>query len=240
MDESGHYAAPDFRQHFRDRLLQPGYESSIFVAEELLRPWMPSFDLRVFGAQPPLGANGALRVMDQYSQSQLAHGRIVAPADTNLDTRTSRHAVLGLHATHGNWTESSPLISADACPHSTIARARRYRSRRRGPSYVSLINNMVRLRFGYPAVSAYQEMLHYQVPDPYNGDYEYYRSQILYPYAIFEEEIVGTWDWSDVENMIDVEGTDGWTSYLRRELRDHEERAARDWAIRHPIVHLNS
>lgn len=68
---------------------------------------------------------------------------------------------------------------------------------------------MVGWRAGFPFFSAEGEMRYYGVEDPYNRNYAYYRTEVLYPYVITAEEIVKTWEWFEIDEYMNIHGIKG-------------------------------
>jgi hypothetical protein len=83
---------------------------------------------------------------------------------------------------------------------------------------------MVRLRAGLPFFSALEEMLYYGVDDPYQGGYAFYQNEILYPYIITADEIVTTWEWSNVEVYLETHNTAEWVNIIESEFNHHEDK----------------
>jgi hypothetical protein len=102
---------------------------------------------------------------------------------------------------------------------------------------VTLINNMTRLRAGFPFLSAVEEMTHYGVEDPYSRDHTFYVDEILYAYVITPDEIVTTWKWSEVETYLDTHSVEEWVeNIVRRELHEHEKQSVAAWKRQHPAI----
>ena len=45
-----------------------------------------------------------------------------------------------------------------------------------------------------------EEMIYYEVLDPYNNDYRYYEKQYLCLWQVDAPEVVGRWNWAELEN----------------------------------------
>jgi len=65
--------------------------------------------------------------------------------------------------------------------------------------HVTVVNLRARIRSGLPILRAVEERRYYGVDDPSNGNYSMLEHEILCPWEIIEDEIVGTWGWEDVQ-----------------------------------------
>lgn len=59
---------------------------------------------------------------------------------------------------------------------------------------MAFIDDAVRARLGYPFFQMKDEMLHYAVSDPYSRGYEYYATEVIYPYVVIPREIAIVWE----------------------------------------------
>lgn len=219
------YTTMDLRDFSREGLPDSSNDTRRipFRTEEQCRPWTRRN--AAFGDPPPNGALWSLRVWDDYSQGLLdpQSGCILATGEeSRLDTKDERRESLKPHANNRDWSRRSPFISASTSASSTRERARRRVRNRRDPVRVSLINNMVRVRAGFPFFSAVEEMKYYGVEDPYNRSFLYGQDEILYPYVITSEEIVCTWQWSDIESYLETHSGEEWVANIELKFDQHE------------------
>lgn len=187
--------------------------------EEEKQPWMypaPPTSLTGFKIFP-LGARFTFRVFDTFSRADfyeksgnIAAGcyRIRIKGHKPLQTRKERNDLLGKHADYGSKT-LTPFISADASVWATLQRARKKHEMGRGPIRLAMIDNAVRKKLGYPFFQMKEELLYYAAEDPYGRGYEFYETEILYPYIITPEEIVAVWEWDDLGRVIGLSPRQG-------------------------------
>ena len=110
-----------------------------------------------------------------------------------LQTRKERNYMLKKHVYYGNKTLSL-FSSADMSVSASLQRGRKKMDLGRGPIRMAFIDDAVRARLGYPFFQMKDEMLHYAVSDPYSRGYEYYATEVIYPYVVIPREIAIVWE----------------------------------------------
>ncbi|KAI1086854.1 hypothetical protein F5B19DRAFT_109186 [Rostrohypoxylon terebratum] len=167
--------------------------------EENLRPWRASeyrFSSKLF--ERPL-----LRIWDDVSGSQPSGNRMMARApDMRLDNFESRQESLSNHVDHRIWKDT-PYISFTTSPERIQSLARYRMGRDWGDQKLIVIDPTTRVENGLPILDLTVEMDRYDVKDPHPGK-GYYADEYICLWQVTKAEIIGEWDWEDLE------GKDNW------------------------------
>lgn len=120
------------------------------------------------------------------------HMRVRVP-DRRLDTRQSQERSLATHADYTNWTHT-PYISFTTSK-TRIEQLVGMKQDIRGTQFLTVINPNVRIKKLLPIIFMEYKMKNYDVADPYNRDYEYYKNEYLCLWEVTEPDIVGHYNW---------------------------------------------
>lgn len=139
-----------------------------------------------------------LRVRDKFSgshpdQSRRMQARL--PREL-LGSRKSRKDYLSTHADYEKW-DPTPFISFWASKSGLL----KFLSRLKGrnfPKGLTAINPNVRIAHGLPMIEMESELKYYQVQDPYERAYYYYKDEYLCLWEGTPDEVVGDWDWDSL------------------------------------------
>lgn len=139
-----------------------------------------------------------LRTWDHYSGSQpdQEHRMFARASRQRLDTHKTRVWALAAHAKHHIW-EDTPFISFTSCP-SALHSIASNRIEKRGAQTLTVINPNIRIAKRLPIINMIFEMKHYEVPDPSQKSYLYYKDQYLCLWEVTPDEVVGSWDWEEL------------------------------------------
>lgn len=171
--------------------LYPTTRSSVFIHEEDLRPWRATSNLAFTS---PL-----LRIWDEFSGSQPIPGNGMHARDheMRLDNAAVRKQTLAMHVDHSVWI-AGPYISFTTSPKDIESMAS-FRKAKRGHQYLTVIDPNRRIGSGLPILDVEAEMKHYGILDPYGKGDRYYRDHYACLWQVPEAEIVGRWEWSELE-----------------------------------------
>lgn len=167
----------------------------IFTYEEKLHPWKPS---PVFQSIPgPL-----LRTWDRHSGSQPTEESRMFSRDPEmrLSDRETRRTTLAKSLYHNDWTTPGPYIAFKSSQAGLEDLARLRIGRKRGPQTVTAINPNVRIKKGLPVLNVQAEMRHYDIPAPKGYSDALYEDDYVCLWQVTKAEIIGQWDWSDLED----------------------------------------
>lgn len=188
---------PDLTRQMASLWLNPETPTNAdpFEAEETQHPWE--------GGLPPwqIVPGPLLRTWDEKSGSQpTGDNRIMARApDMRLSDRETRRATLANHLNHRIWIDG-PYVSFTSSVTNLERLARtRARNKYRGPQTITAINPNIRTRNGLPILNVETEMGHYNIPDPYDGHIGTYGDHYVCLWQVTEAEIIGHWQWSELE-----------------------------------------
>jgi hypothetical protein len=143
----------------------------------------------------PVNFTPLLRVWDKNSGSHPdSSNRMLARLPRQrLGSRESRERSLATHADYQKWNPT-PFISFTT----SVSGLQIFLSRRKGASFprtLTVINPNVRIASGLPMLEMESELIYYEVPDPYQKAYSYYKDEHLCLWEITPEEIIGYIDW---------------------------------------------
>jgi hypothetical protein len=180
------------------------------VFHEILHPWLPrplpsSSFTNPFAelAKEDTLRRPLLRLWDFSSGSQPDNNyRMLARDDAmELYSEEQRRSTLTIHLNHKEWI-ATPYISFSSSPTAIedLAEFRETRRRSGRPRLVA-INPQVRLRKRLPILSVEDEMKYYRIRDPYGGGGAYYENHYVCLWEIAPDEVIGDWDWHQLEAM---------------------------------------
>ncbi|KAL3474608.1 hypothetical protein BJX99DRAFT_174895 [Aspergillus californicus] len=179
---------PFTREIARSILAHP--VNPFYRIEEQQHPWGTSF---------PRQHAPFMRIWDGWSGSQpTENNRLLSRlAPRLLDTRAIRKEYLTIHADHSIWKDT-PFISFTDSPDEVESLVQR-RESNRGPQTLTVINPNVRRHLGLPVLHMGSELIYYGIPDPYSRNDAYYKRHYLCLFEVTAQEIVGHWDWDDLD-----------------------------------------
>ena len=207
------------------QLLRPVVpEGSTEVLEEDIHSW-GSTPTSLYHLQGPL-----MRLFDHASQSRIDNcdeGFLSGASDTLLFYRESRGTAVQNHA---SWESrrKSPFVSTSTSIQDIKYRASRLKRRHQsshGPfsAKLSLINPRARLKSGMTMLKMPEELSYYKVAG--SAKPSCYENEIIMLFRIPRNEIIKTYLWRDIEEIVYSKGIsfEQWyETYAMAEFREHE------------------
>ncbi|KAH8763665.1 hypothetical protein F5883DRAFT_361506, partial [Diaporthe sp. PMI_573] len=160
-------------------------------SEEWRHPWRARCHQ---GYEQPL-----LRIWDEHSGSQPKnHSMLSRAPDMRLDTYQKRKSSLANHLDYREWI-AGPYISFTTSPAAIEDHVRRRRGKDRGSQKLTVVDPKQRIANGLPVLDVLTEMENYEILDPYGLGNHYYINEHVCLWEVTEAEIVGHWEWDDLE-----------------------------------------
>ena len=101
---------------------------------------------------------------------------------------------------------------------------------RRGPHTLIVVDPDVCLKRGLPILDVAAEMRHYETEDPYGKGGQYYRHHYVCLWQVFEEKVVGEWQWDDLATQ-----KDWYEDIIIPAFRQHRGKTVRKPLVKEPL-----
>jgi hypothetical protein len=195
-------------------------------SEEAVRPWSVDPDMKL--------PNGGLfyRTWDMSSQCKILKvdfGLLSGGPNSHFETAEGRKKDLQCHANWGNRVKT-PFVSVTPSARD-IQNTWVYGFRRRQKEPITTIrltimNGHARVAKKNPLIRMLAEIIHYKVEIPKKCSMGTYQNEWLFPFRVFQDEIIWTFHWTDVLKWMERNGTDKidvWEAMVARPaLEEHE------------------
>lgn len=116
--------------------------------------------------------------------------------EMRLDTYEERRSSLAKHLDYKDWTPG-PYISCTTNP--TEIQGHVAKRGDRGSRTLTVIDPNTRIGNGLPILDVAAEIKEYKIPDPYGQKGRHHIDEYVCPWQVTEPEIVGHWDWDELE-----------------------------------------